>query len=69
MPRNRLVPLTDDLPEAEGFPLKTCNYCDRDGVHAVVAKEHDGKDNRFYGMCGNHAEVSNLKLNIWTKVK
>lgn len=59
MPRQRLVPLTPDLPEDEGFPVYNCNYCAGEGVErkSVVAMEHDGKIHQYYGMCGHHAEV------------
>lgn len=69
MARNRLIPLTSDLEESEGFPLHNCNWCDDKETKAVVAKEHDGKQHRFFGMCGNHAEVSDLRLWTWTAVE
>jgi hypothetical protein len=58
--KERLVPLTNDLPEDPGFPVQTCNYCAGESreVKSVVALEFQGeKVHRFYGMCGNHAEV------------
>lgn len=69
MARDRLVPLTDDLPESEGFPLHTCNDCaeTRPDTRAVVALEHDGAIHRYYGLCGNHAEVSGVSTE-WADV-
>ena len=69
MARNRLVPLTPDLPEDEGFPVQNCNHCAGEGVDrkAVIALEHEGKIHRFYGLCGNHAEVSPY-TEEWTQV-
>lgn len=61
--KDRLVTLTDDLPETEGFPLHTCNWCvgsGREGTKAVLAVEHTGKIHRFYGVCSNHAEILSL---------
>jgi hypothetical protein len=70
MARERLVALTPDLPESDGFPLHTCNWCvgtGRDETKAVVALEHEGKVHRFYGACGNHAEVLGQSTD-WTPV-
>lgn len=61
MARDRLVPLTSEIPKSEGFPLHTCNWC-RGNTEAVIALEHQGKIHRYYGMCGNHAEVLEDKL-------
>lgn len=68
-PRNRLVPLREDLPEEPGFPVQSCNYCAGEGweTRAVVAKEHQGKIHRYYGLCGNHAEVSGLSYE-WKEI-
>ncbi len=72
MPRNRLVPLTDDLPEDEGFPLHTCNWCDDKEPNrpkAVIALEHDGGAiHRYYGLCANHAEVLDVS-EAWKAVQ
>lgn len=68
--RDRLIPLTSDLPETEGFPLHTCNWCagtEREETKAVVALEHEGKEHRFYGLCSNHAEVLGVGTE-WTSV-
>lgn len=69
MSRQRLVPLTSDLPEDEGFPLHTCNDCaeTRPDTRAVVALEHEGRIHRYYGLCGNHAEVLGLSTD-WKTV-
>ena len=66
MSRERLVPLTSELPASEGFPLQTCNWDDDRDVPAVVALEHDGGVHHFYGVCCNHAEVMNRSYE-WTE--
>ena len=70
--KHRLVPLTmPNIEETDGFPLYECNYCDdKDGNRpkSVIAKEHLGKIHRFFGMCGNHAEMSGLSEQ-WSEVR
>jgi hypothetical protein len=74
MPRHRLVPLTPDLPEDPGFPVQTCNHCageldpKRRETKSVVALEYEGKIHRYYGLCGNHAEVMPYTFE-WQEVK
>lgn len=71
MPRDRLVPLRTGLPEDPDFPVFTCNHCageGREGVESVVALEHEGRLHRYYGLCGNHAEVLPC-TSEWTEVK
>ena len=71
MSRRRLVELPDDLPEDEGFPVKTCNWCagdpERQDTKSVVALEHEGGIHRYYGLCGNHAEVLNVSYE-WQEI-
>lgn len=67
--RERFVPLTDDsVEETDGWPLHVCNWCiDKREVPAVIILEHESAVHRFFGVCGNHAELMNRKLEEWTE--
>lgn len=70
--RRRIISLDQVVPEAKHLTIH-CFYCyepkrPQKKVKAVVVVEVEVPQtgtSLYFGICGNHAEVSNLVLNEW----